>query len=104
MFRKNRNKNGGGLILCINEGIPGKLINLYDFKEGSEVAVFEFIILNKKWLLLENYKPPSQNKLPFINEIKLALNFFSSSYENFLLLGYFNLPTENPDFKNLLNS
>ena len=56
MFRKNRNKNGGSLILCINEGIPGKLINSYDFKEGSEVAVFEFIILNKKWLLLENDK------------------------------------------------
>ena len=31
-FQKNRNKNGGGLILYINEGIPGKLINSYDFK------------------------------------------------------------------------
>ena len=36
----------------------------------------------------------------FINEIKLSLNFFSSSY----LLGDFNLSTENPNFKNLLNS
>ena len=27
MFRKDRNKNGGGLILNINEGIPSKLIN-----------------------------------------------------------------------------
>ena len=49
-------------------------------------------------------KPSSQNELSFINEIKLSLNFFSSSYENFLLLGYFNLSTENPDFKSLLNS
>ena len=42
--------------------------------------------------------------MSFINEIKLPLNFFSSSYENFLLLGDFNLSTENPNFKNLLNS
>ena len=93
MFRKDGNKNGGGLILYINEGIPGKLINSYDFKEGSEIIVFEFNISNKKWLLLGNYKPPSQNELSFINEIKLSLNFFSSSYENFLLLGDFNLFT-----------
>ena len=53
-------------VLYINEAIPGKLINLYDFKEESEILVFEF----------RNYKPPSQNELSFINEIKLSLNFF----------------------------
>ena len=67
MFRKDRNKNGGGIILYINDGIPGKLMNSYDFK-GYEIIVFEFSISNKKWLLLRNYKPPSQNKLSFINE------------------------------------
>ena len=34
-FQEHRNKNGGGLILYINEGIPGKSVNSYDFKEGS---------------------------------------------------------------------
>ena len=67
MFRKDRNKNGCGLILYVDEGIPGKLINSYDFKEGSEIIVFELSISDKKWLLLGNYKPPSQNRLSFIN-------------------------------------
>ena len=104
MFRKDRNKNGGGLILYVNEDIPGKIINSYNFKGGSEIIAFEFSISNKKWLLLGNYKPPSQNELSFINEIKLSLNFFSSSYENFLLLGDFNLFTENSNIKCLLNT
>ena len=104
MFRKDRNKNGGGLILYVNEDIPGKLINSYDFKDRSEIIVFESSISNKKWSLLGNYKPPSQNELSFINEMKLSLNFFTSSYEKFLLLGDFNLFTENPNVKNLLNS
>ena len=60
MFRNDRNKNGGGLILYVNEDIPGKLINSYNFKEGSEIIVFEFSISNKKWLLLGNYKLPSK--------------------------------------------
>ena len=59
MFPKYKNKNAGSLILYVNEGIPGKLINSYDFKEGSEITVFEFSICSKKWLLLGNYKPPS---------------------------------------------
>ena len=104
MFRKDRNKNGGGLILYVNEDIPGKLINSYDFKEGSEVIVFEFSISNKEFLLLGNCKLLSQNELSFINKIKFSLNFFTSSYENFLLLGDFKLSTENLNFKNLLNS
>ena len=37
MFCKDRNKSGGGLILNIKEGIPSKLINSYDFKEGSKL-------------------------------------------------------------------
>ena len=61
-------KNGSGLLLYINEDIPAKLINSYDFKEGSEIIVFEFSISKKKWLLLGNYKPPSQNELSFINK------------------------------------
>ena len=103
MFQKDRNKTGGGIILYVNEGIPGKLINCQEFKEGSKIISFEFIVSNKKWLLLVNYKPPSQTELSFINEIKLSLNFITSSYENFLLLRDFNLFPENQNLKNLLN-
>ena len=42
------NKNGSGLIIYVNEDIPGKLINSYNFKEGSEIIVFKFSISNKK--------------------------------------------------------
>ena len=58
IFRKDRNKNGGGLILYVNEDIPSKSVNSYNFKEGPEIIIFEFSISNKKWLLLVNYKPP----------------------------------------------
>ena len=95
MYRKDWNKNGGGLLLYINEGIPGKLINSYEFKEGSEIIVFEFNISNKKWLLLGNYKPFSQNELCFINEIKLSLNFFSSSYKNYFFKEILTCPLKN---------
>ena len=98
MYRKDRTKTGGGLLLYVNENLPGKIINSYKFKENSEIIVFEFSVSNKKWLLLGNYRPPSQNDLSFISELNLALNFFSPMYENFVLLGNSNFFTENPDF------
>ena len=104
MYRKDRTKTRGGLLLYVNENLPGKITNSYKFKENSEIVLFEFSIPNKKWLLLGNYRPPSQNDLLFINELNLALNFFSPIYENFVWLGDFNLSTENPNLKNFMCS
>ena len=92
MYHKDRTKTGGGLLLYVNEDIPGKIINSYQFKENSKIILFEFSVSNKKWLLLGNYRPPSQNYLSFINKLNLALNVFSPSYENFVLLGDLNCP------------
>ena len=39
-----------------------------------------------------------------LNELNLALNLFSRIYENFVLLGDFNLSTENPNLKNFMCS
>ena len=46
------------------------------------------------------YNPPSQNETLFVEQIKLALNTYSTSYENFLLLGDFNMATENSKLQN----
>ena len=86
MYHKDRTKSGGGLLLYVNENIPGKIINSYKLKENSEIILFEFSVSNKKWLLLGNYRSPSENDHLFINELNLALNFFSPTYEDFVLL------------------
>ena len=62
MYRKDRNKSGGGLLLYVNENLPGKIINSYKFKENSELILFENSVSNKKWLLLGNYTPPPLTK------------------------------------------
>ena len=47
--------------------------------------------------------PPSQNEALFVEQIKLALNTYSTSYENFLLLGDFNMTTENSKLQDLMD-
>ena len=79
MFRKDRNKFKGGLILFVKENIPCKVANTFYFSEECEIISIDFSISNKKWLLLSIDNLPSQMKL----------------YENFLLIGDFNITTEN---------
>ena len=55
MYRKERTETGGGLLLYVNENLPGKIINSYKFKENSEMLLFGFSVSNKVWLLLGNY-------------------------------------------------
>ena len=40
MYRQGRTKTGGGLLLYVNEDIPGKIINSYQFKENSETILY----------------------------------------------------------------
>ena len=94
MFRKDRNKFGGGLILFAKENIPSKVFNTFRFSEECEIISIDFSISNTKWLLLGIYNPPSQNEALFVEQIKLALDTYSTTYENFLLLGDFNMTTE----------
>ena len=86
IYRKDRTKTGGGLLLYVNENLPGKIINSYIFKDNSEIVLFEFSISNKKWLLLGNYKLPSQNDLSFINELNLAWNILAQYIKNLFYL------------------
>ena len=102
MYCKDRTKTGGELLLYVNENLPGKIISSYNFKENSKTILFEFSVSNKKWLLLGNYKPTSQNNFSFINEFNLTLKFFSLIYENFVLFGDFNMSTQNPNLKNFI--
>ena len=73
MYRKDKTKTGGGPLRNINENLPGRIVNSYKFKENSEITLFEISVSNEKWLLLGNYKLPSQNYLLYINELNLAM-------------------------------
>ena len=104
IYRKDRTKTKGGLSFYVNGNLPGTIISSYEFKENSEIILFEFSTTNKRWLLLDNYKPLSQNHLSFTNKLNLAFSFFSPIHKSFVLLGNFNdlnVPSESPNLKSL---
>ena len=95
MFRKDRDKFGGGILFYVNENLPCKCLedNLLD--SNIEVIFLEIVLQNSKWLLAGCYKPPNMSDLYFIEKISNSINRFSKFYENFILIGDLNLTTKN---------
>ena len=48
----------------------------------------------RKWLVIGIYKPPQSCSKMFIEKLSNQLNDLHTSYDNILLLGYFNMASE----------
>ena len=91
-IRADRNRHGGGLLIYIKEGVPTKEVSLRNSTAKDVEAKAVEINLHKiKWLLIGIYRPPSQPKDFFLEEMRKNFEQFCTKYENFLMIGDFNL-------------
>ena len=89
--RRNRNQCGGGLIEFVKKGLICKRLKIFE-TVNSECICSELTISNKKWVYLSVYRPPSQKTLKlFFDELSSCLDKASETYENFIVMGGFNL-------------
>ena len=89
--RKDRDKNGGGLIEYIRQGVICKRLIHYELNT-IEAIFSELTISKKKWFCVSVYRPPAYTNLSnFFEDITLSLTKASSKYENFIVMGDFNI-------------
>ena len=96
-YRLDRNRNGGGILIYIREGIPSRLLNLYTFPCNIEGMFIEINLRKTKWLFCGIYHPPSQIDKYFFESLGIALDIYSGKYDKFLLAGDFNAQVGEPD-------
>ena len=104
VFRRDRNRFGGGLILYINENIPCKPLSNHPMFYDLELMSFEIHQSKRKWLFLGIYKPPSQNDIEFLRRISLILDYYLPTCVNFVVIGDFNLPVENSHLEAIIQA
>ena len=89
--RRDRDKNGGGLTEFVKKGLICKKLKIFEPRE-SEYICFEITVSKKKWLCFSIYRPPSHDNLElFFDELTSSLIKASESYENFIVVGDFNI-------------
>ena len=89
-YRLDRNRNGGGILIYIREGIPTRLLNVHTFPYDIEGIFVEINLRKTKWLLYGTYHPPGQDDKYFFDNLGKALDVYSDKYDKFLLTGDFN--------------
>ena len=104
VFGRDRNRFGGGLILYINENILCRPLNDHPTFSNVELIAIEIHQNKRRWLFIGIYKPPSQSDNEFTNRLSLIIDYYSPKYENLILIGFFNLSTENQHFDALIQA
>ena len=99
MFRKDRNRCGGGIMFYVNESLPCKSLTT-ETDNLTETIFLEVNVQSSKWLFVGCYKLPSQNEEFFISNLCKTINVFSTKYDNILLMGDCNLIIEINIWKN----
>ena len=98
-FRLDRNQRGGGLLLYVREDIPCKILNEYSSEKAIENLFVEINLRSKKWLLSCSYNPNVNLIADHLQSISRGLDFYSSKYDNFIILGDFNTEVSNIVFE-----
>ena len=95
--RRDRNKNGGGLIEYVRKGLICK--SLEDtFNLNSEIIAIE----NNKSAIFTTYRPPCRSNIEtFLGDLSSLLNKCLSKYDNAIILGDFNNDVKNKPNPNL---
>ena len=89
-LRLDRNAGGGGLLVYVRSEIPSSELKSFKFEDDMECICFEINLRGKRWALFSIYRPPSQSKDHFFENLGKAVDHYGANYDNFLLLGDFN--------------
>ena len=89
-YRLDISASSGGLLTYVNTMIPSRQLISFVIPSDIQCIVIELNLRRQKWLLLAIYRNPSQNLKYFLDNITSLLDYYSSKYENIIILGDFN--------------
>ena len=99
-FRLDISRNSGGLLVFVRSSIPTRMLSNYRLPPDIQVIPFEINLRKEKWLFISVYKPPSLNNQYFCDSLSELLDFYSSIYDNKVVLGHLNLEIPLPIMNN----
>ena len=102
-YRLDVSSRSGGILVYVKSSIPSRRLSCENLCNSIQAVPFE-INLRKKWLPISIYRSPSQNCDYFLNNLTEMIDFFNDTYENYLIMGDFNIERSDPSLKTFLNS
>ena len=89
-YRRDRNVNGGGVLVYVKEGILCRELKTKPSAENLEGIFLEINLRKTKWLFFAGYNNCKPNIGNFLRSIGPTSDYHMCRLENFILLGDFN--------------
>ena len=96
-FRVDRDQKGGGIMLYFREDLPAKLLSI---DRTNDSGFVQLNLKRTKWLISYSNNPNKSNIYSHLESLSRNLDLFSSKYENYLVVGNFNVSVEEANIKN----
>ena len=93
-YRLDRMQHGGGMFF-VREDVPFKFLNADTSISGIENLLVEINLPFKKWLISGSYNQHLNSIQNHLVQVSKKFDFYSSKYENFIVLGDFNAEITN---------
>ena len=84
-------------MLFVKDNLITFPLNQFSFPDDIEAFCIELNLRKSKWLICCCYNPHRKLIKNHIIEIERAINFYSKTYENIIVLGDFNAEISQPD-------
>ena len=93
-----------GILVYIKSKIPTRQLNYVNLCKSIQVLPFEINLRKEKWLVMSIYRPPSRNSEFFLNSLTSIIDHFTKLFDNYIIIGDFNLEPSNTTLKHFLDS
>ena len=100
----NINGKSGGILVYVKSDIPKRQLNSGDLFKSIQAVPFKKNLRKEKWLVISIYRPPSQNSEFFLNSLTNIIDHFIKLFDNYIIIGDFNLEPSNTTLKHFLDS
>ena len=89
-YRLDKSPKSGGILVYVKSSIPSRQLNFPNLPYKIQAIPFELNLRKEKWLVISIYRPPLESLSCFLDSLTNMIDFFSSSYDNFIVMGDFN--------------
>ena len=106
-YRLDISDKSGGILVYIKSNIPTRIaiqLNCGNLCKSIQAVPFETNLRKEKWLVISVYRPPSQNSEFFLNFLTSIIDHFTKLFDNYIIIGDFNLEPSNTTVKHFLDS
>ena len=94
-YQLDKSPKSGGILVCVKSSIPSRQLKFPNLTFAIQAIPFGLDLRKEKWLVISTYRPPLKSMSCFLDSLTNMIDFFLSSYDNFIVMGGFNCqPTD----------